>query len=85
MGYASAGTAREGDCLTRHHVCEIEIGRKFPSIGILQKLADALRVKPYQLFFDAKDKTDFDKNEAVNSLYADVKACIDEVVQKHLR
>ncbi len=34
--------------------------------------------------FDSDDKTDFDKNEAINSLYFDLMARMNEVVQKHL-
>ena len=66
------------------YISEIEIGRKFPSVVILQKIADALRIEPYQLFFESDDKTDFNKKEAINSLYADLRAQMDEVVQKHL-
>ena len=34
---------------------EIEIGKKFPSIEMIQKIAEALDVPPYKLFIDKDD------------------------------
>ena len=55
---------------------EIEIGRKLPSVTLLHRIADALRLKPYELFFDAHDKRESDKNEAIRSLQTDLKAVV---------
>jgi len=39
------------------YIAEIEIGKKFPSIGVIEKIAIILKVQPYMLF----------KNPAKNS------------------
>ena len=37
------------------YIGEIEIGRKFPSIVMIEKIAAALSIKPYRLFLDTTD------------------------------
>ena len=37
------------------YIGEIEIGKKFPSIEMVQKIADALDIPPYKLFMAEKD------------------------------
>lgn len=37
------------------YIGEIEIGKKFPSIEMIQKFADALGIAPYKLFMDEDD------------------------------
>ena len=37
------------------YIGEIEIGKKFPSIEMIQKFADALKIAPYKLFMDEDD------------------------------
>jgi transcriptional regulator with XRE-family HTH domain len=39
---------------------EIETGKKFPSIGVIEKLAAILRIEPY-LLFKSQSKTDLAK------------------------
>ena len=36
--------------LSIHHIAMIEIGRRFPSPGVLDKLAAALDINPHELF-----------------------------------
>jgi len=38
------------------YIGEIEIGRKFPSTEMIEKLAETLRVEPYHLFKNSPDK-----------------------------
>jgi transcriptional regulator with XRE-family HTH domain len=38
------------------YIGEIEIGRKFPSIEMIEKIAAALKVDAYQLFIDGSGK-----------------------------
>jgi transcriptional regulator with XRE-family HTH domain len=38
-----------------NYIGEIEMGRKFPSADVLERIAAALEVKPYQLFVDETD------------------------------
>jgi transcriptional regulator with XRE-family HTH domain len=35
------------------YIGEIEIGRKFPSVEMIEKIAVALQVEPYRLFMDS--------------------------------
>ena len=37
------------------YIGEIEIGKKFPSVEMIQKFADALNIKPYKLFMEEND------------------------------
>ena len=32
------------------YIGDIEIGRRFPSMELIEKMAEALRIEPYQLF-----------------------------------
>lgn len=45
---------------------EIEIGKKFPSIEMIQKIADALNIPPFKLFMTEDDfyKKQFSKEES---------------------
>jgi transcriptional regulator with XRE-family HTH domain len=38
---------------------EIETGRRFPSADTLQKLCDALALRPYRLFFSEENSLQF--------------------------
>ena len=37
------------------YIGEIEIGRKFPSVKMIEKIADALKVPPHLLFWDEQN------------------------------
>lgn len=47
---------------------EIEIGKKFPSVEMIQKIADALNIPPFKLFMTEDDfyKKRFSKEESEN-------------------
>jgi transcriptional regulator with XRE-family HTH domain len=53
-GYSQADLA-ERSGLSVGYVGELEIGGKWPSADKIESLAEALRVKPYQLFLDPAD------------------------------
>jgi len=36
------------------YIGQIEIGNRFPSIDMIEKIAEALQIKPYLLFFSEK-------------------------------
>jgi transcriptional regulator with XRE-family HTH domain len=44
------------------YIAEIEIGKKFPSIGIIEKIAVILKVEPYMLF---KNQTNNSQMETI--------------------
>ena len=37
------------------YIGEIEIGKKFPSVEMVQKIANALNVQPYKLYMEEND------------------------------
>jgi len=50
------------------YISEIETGKKFPTIGVIEKLAVILKVEPY-LLFKSQSKTDLAKpGEVKNQL-----------------
>jgi transcriptional regulator with XRE-family HTH domain len=60
------------------YIGEIEIGNKFPSIIMIEKIAEALQIHPYLLFFDAQ-VADKDMESALKPLIpASIK---DEILQ----
>ena len=54
LGYSQQGLAEVCDVSTSY-IGEIEIGRKFPSSGMLVRLADGLGIEPHRLLYDPKD------------------------------
>mgnify|MGYP003565537834 CR=1 FL=1 len=74
--------------LSSSFIGEIEIGRRFPSIGNIEKIAGALKLKPYQLFLTDTDKKEFDRlkefKEIQTELNKKVKKVIDETFFKRL-
>jgi len=38
------------------YIGEIEVGKKFPSIGMIEKIAAILRIKPYHFFIDRTEQ-----------------------------
>jgi len=43
------------------YIGEIEVGKKFPSIDMIEKIAAILRIKPYHFFIDRTEQ-----NEDIN-------------------
>jgi len=37
------------------YIGQIEIGKRFPSLNMIEKIAIALQIKPYLLFYDESD------------------------------
>jgi len=56
------------------YISEIEIGRKFPSADMIEKIAKALSIEPYQLFKDwTKEVDDSDIENACPFLPVSIK------------
>ena len=54
------------------YIREIEISRKFPSATTLQKIADALHLRPYQLFLDKRDGIEYDRIKLLEKLHKEL-------------
>ena len=44
------------------YIGDIEIGRRFPSMEMIEKMADVLRIEPYQFFKNRNDNTSDTEN-----------------------
>jgi len=54
-------------CGTAHsYIGEIEVGRKFPSIDLIEKIAAILRIEPYLFFKSSTGNSDLTETEQVN-------------------
>ena len=72
----------EACSVSTSYIGEIEIGRKFPSASTLQKIADALHLRPYQLFLDKGDGKEFDRVDVVKRLYEELKDKINKDLEQ---
>lgn len=66
------------------YIGQIEIGNKFPSVEMIEKISSALSIKPYMLFMDESDQDS--SVEAMSSIknnqYPDSESGSDELVIK---
>ena len=74
------------------YIGEIEIGRKFPSTEMIEKISKILRIEPYHLFKNWKDKSSNSDAGAAypllpKSMKAEIKTQIDlsisEILNKY--
>ena len=84
QNYSQSKLAEECD-LSAGFIGEIEMGRRFPSLANLQKIADALNIKPYRLFLDVSDREDFNKVDLLNSLLKDLKVNISREIEETIK
>jgi transcriptional regulator with XRE-family HTH domain len=57
MGLSQAELAEKAE-LSPGYVAELELGRKYPSPEVLEKLSAALELRPYRLLMDEEDETE---------------------------
>ena len=78
------------------YIGEIEVGKKFPSMDMIEKIAHILRIKPYHFFIDrTEEHTEINiespypklpksmQNEIINELHYSMKDLIREVIIKY--
>ena len=74
------------------YISEIEIGRKFPSADMIEKIAKALSIEPYHLFKDwAKEAGDLDVENTYpflpafikNEIKSQIEVSINEIFDKY--
>jgi len=47
------------------YIGDIEIGRRFPSMELIEKMAGILRIEPYHFFKNHRENTDNSENESL--------------------
>jgi transcriptional regulator with XRE-family HTH domain len=53
-----------------NYIGEIEIGRRFPSLALIEKIGQALDVEPYRFFIEESGKNYREMEEAISLLLA---------------
>jgi transcriptional regulator with XRE-family HTH domain len=74
-------------CGSAHsYIRQIESGNRNPSFALIGKIANALQIEPYQLFFDDTLKPEshearmkFIQAKLLKSISSDIKAAFDEI------
>jgi transcriptional regulator with XRE-family HTH domain len=51
-----------------NYIGEIEIGRRFPSLKLIEKIGNALKVEPYRFFIDEAGENQTEVEEIINLL-----------------
>jgi len=50
----------------QNYIGEIEIGRRFPSLKLIEKMGKALNIEPYRFFIDETQEYKTELDEMVN-------------------
>ena len=70
-------------------ISEIERGKRFPSPANIERLGNALGLRPYKLFYDKDQKEIYDKHERLAYYYCELTEkmnnLLDEITNKYLR
>jgi transcriptional regulator with XRE-family HTH domain len=74
--------------LSTGYIGDIELGRKFPSAENLERLSEALGLRPYQLIYEPEEWVIYDKYDNIAALKAELKekmnVLLEETIRKHL-
>ena len=88
IGLSQADVAK-GAGLSDSYLSEIERARRNPSAEALQRLAETLGLRPYQLLLEEDDWELRDRLETVTNMYRDLKtglnAMLDEALRRHMK
>jgi len=71
LGLSQSKLAEKADVSTGF-IADIEIGRRSSSLNTLQKIADVLKLKPYQLLIEEDDIEVYDKKELLNKVQEEI-------------
>jgi len=75
--------------LSLSSIREIETGRRFPTANSFDRIADALGLKPYKLFYDSQQMELYDKYERIanysRELTAKINSVLDDTTEKYLK
>ena len=67
------------------YMSEIERGRTNPSTEVLERIAQTLGLRPYQLLLEEEEWEIRDRLETVTSMYTDLKNGLNSVLDEALR
>lgn len=88
LGLSQAQVAERCGC-SDSFVSEVERGRKYPSAEALERIAEALNLRPYQLLLEEEDWELRDRMDTVTSMYRDLKSgllsVLDDAMRRHLK
>lgn len=62
------------------YIGEIEIAKKFPSIEMVEKIAKALKIRPFQLFMDETDRTSSFSAKKKRRLVKKIQKSVEEII-----
>lgn len=62
------------------YIGEIEIAKKFPSIEMIEKIARALDIRPFQLFQDESDIILNNDREKKRTIVKKIQKCVEEII-----
>ena len=63
------------------YIGEIEIGRKFPSIELIEKIAEILKIEPYHLF---KKRPEINSDSGIENTYPPLPNTMKNEIRKQL-
>ncbi len=67
------------------YIGEIEIGKKFPSVEMIQKIAASMQIAPYQLFMTENDMSEIHiPSESKKKLIERLQASIADIIESNL-
>ena len=70
--------------LSQSFVADIERGHKFPSPDSIERLSDALQVRPYQLFLAPRDLLDHSSGAGLREHLSQLKSDLSSVIDRSL-
>jgi transcriptional regulator with XRE-family HTH domain len=50
----------------QNYIAEIEIGRRFPSLALIEKIGEVLNIEPYRFFIDDTEEHETELDEMVS-------------------
>jgi transcriptional regulator with XRE-family HTH domain len=71
--------------LSTSFIAEIEGGKKFPSSASIERIAQALSLRPYQLFLDEEDRREVDVVGRIAKLTRELKTSVSANIEETTR
>jgi len=80
-GVSQAKLAEKVDVST-HHIAMIELGRNFPTAGLMERIAKTLNIEIYELFLEKNHFPNADYRKLREDIRSDVKQLLDDFFVK---